>query len=106
MKYKLLVTLCALSLMGWIHAQEAASDPAAAQIGETTYPSREAAIAAAQPSDTVTLLQVVLEKGDCTAAETYSVANPVFDERGEYRVVLPWSAMTQGTNAIQVKVVK
>lgn len=51
-------------------------------------------------------LQVVLEKGDGTAAETYSVANPVFDDEGQCRVPVPWSAITQGTNAIQVKVVK
>lgn len=51
-------------------------------------------------------LQVVLEKGDGTAAETYSVANPVFDDKGQCRVPVPWSAITQGTNAIKVKVVK
>lgn len=54
-------------------------------------------------------LQVVLEKGekgDGTGVETYSVANPVFNEQGECRVAVPWEAMTHGTNAIRVKVVK
>lgn len=50
-------------------------------------------------------LQVVLTKGDGTEA-TYSVANPVFNEQGECRVAVPWEAMTHGTNAIRVKVVK
>lgn len=50
-------------------------------------------------------LQVVLTKGDGTEA-IYGVANPVFDEQGECRVAVPWAEMTQGTNAIQVRVVK
>ena len=51
-------------------------------------------------------LQVVLKKGDGTGVETYSVDNPVFNEHGECRVAVPWKAMTHGTNAIRVKVVK
>lgn len=50
-------------------------------------------------------LQVVLKKGNGEGA-TYSVANPVFNAQGECRVPVPWSAMTTGTNSIQVKVVK
>ncbi|MGN0856817.1 MAG: hypothetical protein ACI4QJ_05405 [Candidatus Spyradenecus sp.] len=50
-------------------------------------------------------LQVVLKKGDGKSA-TYSVANPVFNAQGECRVAVPWGAMTHGTNAIKVKVVK
>ncbi|MGN0885414.1 MAG: hypothetical protein ACI4RT_00290 [Candidatus Spyradenecus sp.] len=50
-------------------------------------------------------LQVVVEKGDGTNA-TYSVANPVFDIHGKCAVPVPWEAMTHGTNAIRVKVVK
>ena len=50
-------------------------------------------------------LQVVLTKGDGAEA-TYDVANPVFNEQGECRVAVPWAEMTQGTNTIQVRVIK
>lgn len=81
MKSRLLAILCVLSLMGWSHAEEAASGKVAAitvdeaktthyttrlavqlpvaQIGEERYASLEAAIAAAQTGQTVELLKDV-----------------------------------------------
>lgn len=77
MKSKLLAILCVLSLMGWSHAEEAASEKVAAiTVGETTkeYATLDEAITAAQSGDTVTLLQDVTESGLTLADKQITLA--------------------------------